>query len=233
MLTSGLIVGAIVLCASAIAAAFPVSIGGIVALAFICAALAAGLLYYLVIAPLARMEPPAPSEDRAVLTTIDSLTRTLNRRGITSSLLESMAQAQRYSMQLSVALVSIDDFERLVDKRGQAIADRVLQGVSQTVTEVLRLPDRVGRHSNAEFLIVMPQTNITAAVKVAERIRTAVSTAAASGIIDGGVVTVSLGVAEFNKEQDLEKLLSSAQAALAQASDAGDRVVRHKSEKKR
>lgn len=232
MLTTGLIAGAIILSASAITAAYPVSAAGVIALALVAAALAAGLLYYVVIAPVARGEPAAPAEEQNLLTTVDPLTRTLNRRGVTSSLLEGMAQAQRYSMPLSVALVSIDQYRKLADRKTPKTAETALQGVAQTITEVLRLPDRVGRQDNGEFLVVMPQTKIMAAAKVAERIRAAIESGAGA-LANGTAVTVSLGVAEFNKGQDLERFLSNAQAALAQARETGNQVVRHKAEKKR
>jgi len=164
--------------------------------------------------------------DKNQLIVIDPLTRTLNRRGITSSLLEAMAQAQRYSSPLSIVVIDVDHLRKLNDRHGPASGDKALEFVSHTITDLLRLPDRVGRQTDDEFLIVMPQTKIAAASKVAERIRTAIEGGKFAVKNKDAKLSVSIGVTEFHKGQDLEKFLSSVQLALQKAKDAGrNRVV--------
>lgn len=205
----------------------------------VAAAVLAALVYFLVAVPikrayLERLLGTTSSEDKSLFVTIDPLTRTLNRRGITSTLLEAMAQAQRYGSPLSVAVVDIDALARINDRYGDATGNKVLELVGYTVTEGLRLPDRVGRQTDDEFLVVMPQTKAAAALKVAERIRTAIEAAEVETDTQRFKVSVSIGVAEFHKGQDLEKFLSNAQSALVAAKDgAGNRVVRYKAERKR
>lgn len=151
---------------------------------------------------------------------VDEATRTLNRRGITSSLIEAMAQSQRYSTPLSLAAVAVDD-----GATAGAPADPV-ERVAAALSESLRLPDRVGRYQHNEFLVVLPQTRVEEAFKVGERLR---ATIAHDTVADAGGrgLTVSIGVAGLGRGQDLERFLANAHAALAAArADGGNQVRR-------
>ena len=207
------------------------SLGAILAEGGLLAAIIGPLVYFLIVTPIMheyhkQLSLSHALGDKNQLIVIDPLTRTLNRRGITSSLLEAMAQAQRYSSPLSIVVIDIDHLRKLNDRHGPASGDKALEFVSHTITELLRLPDRVGRQTDDEFLIVMPQTKIAAASKVAERIRTAIEGGKFEVKNKDAKLSVSIGVTEFHKGQDLEKFLSSAQQALQKAKDAGrNRVV--------
>lgn len=211
--------------------------GAVLATAVIAALVLGPLLYFFVVAPIKRgfrtsAAAPAPVDDKNPFITIDPLTRALNRRGITASLLEAMAQAQRYSNPLSIALIDIDNLTRINEKYGLAAGNRALELVAYTITESLRLPDRVGRQTDDEFLVVMPQTKAAAAIKVAERIRAAIELMEMDVDHYKIKVSASIGVAEFQKGQDLEKFLSSVQGAMREAQNEGNRVVRAKATKK-
>ena len=217
----------------------PATGGSLAVTLLVAAAVLALLVYFAVVEPIKRsyrQRTPASSseDDKSQFVTIDPLTRTLNRRGITSTLLEAMAQAQRYGSPLSVAVIDIDALARINDRYGTATGNKVLELVGYTITEGLRLPDRVGRQTDDEFLVVMPQTKAMAALKVAERIRTAIEAVELETEKQPIKVSVSIGVAEFHKGQDLEKFLGNAHAALTSAKGGeGNRVVRYKAERKR
>lgn len=169
-----------------------------------------------------------PAWENGQLSTVDAVTRTLNLRGIASSLLEAMAQAQRYNTPLAITLVRIERLRKIADAHGASGRDQLLKTTAAIIGEVLRMPDRVGRNAEDEFLIVMPQTKAPAANKVAERIRRAIDAAPVK--IDGQSVKaeVSYGVAAFGKGQDLEKFISNAQQALTQYK-SGDKPARPRS----
>ncbi len=156
---------------------------------------------------------------------VDELTRALNRRGITSSLIEAMAQSQRYGTPLSLASLRIDGAEALAGRLGPEAEDSVLEGAAAVLAEALRLPDRLGRYHDREFLVVLPQTHVEQAQLVAERLRAAVG--ATSLAVKGEAVTVTLsaGVAEFGRGQDLERFLDNAHEALYEAERAGGNQV--------
>lgn len=210
------------------------TIAGAALIAFLAAAGAAPLVYLLLIRPSRqpRPHPVAAEQDGAVM--IDPVTHVLNRRGITATLLEGMAQSQRYATPLCVALLAIDDFAALGDRHGASVCDRAAQWAAGAMTEALRLPDRLGRYEEGQFLLVMPQTRATAGFKVAERLRDTVAASPLTLDQRPEPLTLSAGVVEFGKGHDLEKLLSQAHAALAEAqAGGGNQVVRAKVTRRR
>ena len=188
----------------------------------------APLVYGLVVRPLGDFmvaQAQAANLDRASASVVDDLTRTLNRRGITSSLLEAMAQSQRYSTPLSVLAVHLDHIEDLASRYGEAVESKVLEVTSATLGESLRLPDRLGRYHAHEFLVVLPQTVAEHAVKVGERLCRAIEKADFPFDDAGGHLTVSVGLADFGRGQDLERFLGNAHKALRDAQAAGGNCV--------
>jgi diguanylate cyclase (GGDEF)-like protein len=188
-------------------------------------------IYFLVLIPLRReYEKRLRAEGRAEAMTrlaiTDPLTHVMNRRGITVALLDAMAQAERYDTPLTVAMADIDHFKAVNDNYGHETGDRALAEVAAVLTEQLRMPDKVGRYGGEEFLIVLPHTALAQGRKIAERVRAAVAKAAIE--FDGKrlSLTVSIGVTQFHKGEDLEQLLSRADQALYEAKNAGrNRVV--------
>lgn len=164
-------------------------------------------------APPAVGVPPAPVAP-AALVTIDPVTRSLNQRGLSGSLLEAMAQASRYHTPLAIALVRVASVPQITAQHGVSARDQALQTIASMIGEALRLPDRVGRTSEDDFLVIMPQTKIAAATKVVERIASAL-TATPIPVAETEVkLDVAFGVAAFTKGEDLEQLLARADTAL-------------------
>ncbi len=159
------------------------------------------------------------------VTTIDPLTRTLNRRGIVIGLFDLMALADRYNHELSVALVNIDRLAGINEEHGRDVGDQVLASIAGVLAEALRMPDHVGRYTESNFLLILPETELDAAQKLAERVRT--GTANAPIDVNGKPVatTISIGVAEFHKGEDVDQLISRAEAALQNAKAAGGNSV--------
>ncbi len=187
-------------------------------------------IYWLVAAPIKReydmrqyAERRADELGEQAIT--DSLTGARNRRGITISVLEAMAHAERYGHPLSVAMVDVDYFKEVNDTHGHKAGDRVLQGVAAILTEALRLPDKVGRYGGEEFLLVMPETGFDETSTLTERIRQQVSEAEFD-IGDRKVkLTISIGAVLFEKGEDLEQLVSRADRALYRAKESGRNSV--------
>jgi len=153
--------------------------------------------------------------------TSDALTGLLNRHGITASLLEAMAHAERYGNPLSVALVHVDESARVRQELGRKAGDKLLRSVAEMFAEALRLPDRVGRYDNDEFLVVLPQAALKDAGAIAERIRTSAAGMQASSAGKTLTTTLSIGMGRFRKAEDLEHLLSRIGRALQEARLAG------------
>lgn len=155
----------------------------------------------------------------------DTLTRIMNRRGITVSLLDAMAQAERYNTPLSIAMADIDHLKRINEVQGHGAGDKVLTHVAAVLSETLRMPDKVGRYGGEEFLVIFPHTALAQARKIAERMRGAVQKSKLEVDRNKVQMTLSLGVTQFQKGEDLEQLLSRAEKAMAQAKSGGRNLV--------
>jgi len=159
----------------------------------------------------------------------DILTGWHNRRYLQRRLPEEVARAGRYRQPLSALLLDVDHFKRVNDSYGHPAGDQVLRDVASRVKHVLRTSDVAVRYGGEEFAVLLPQTALDDAARMAERIRHTVATGPFP-IKEGNEldVTVSIGVAEVRPgvmATDMavlgEQLLSWADGALYRAKSEG------------
>lgn len=153
--------------------------------------------------------------------TTDLLTGILNRRGMLSAGSQLVYNTRRYGRPLSIIIFDIDHFKIINDLYGHMEGDRVLQDIARTVSLEIRAADLFGRVGGEEFLIIMPDTKMEAAVDLAERLRLSI----ASRIFAGKPpreVTASFGVASWSEKlTDAETLIKAADDALYRAKQNG------------
>jgi diguanylate cyclase (GGDEF)-like protein len=151
----------------------------------------------------------------------DPLTRIHNRRFLFSHLRALVSGARRHDRPLSVAMVDLDGFKGVNDRRGHAVGDAMLVAVARALRGGLRKEDAVGRLGGEEFLALLPDTGPSAAMRAAERLRAAVAAA------DGPEpVTASVGWATLEPGEDGDDLVRRADDALYEAKAAGRNCVR-------
>lgn len=188
--------------------------------AVLTAILASGLIYALVIVPAARLSVERRVKPRVTASNMDSQTSLATRASVTAALLNAMAYANRYGHPLSVAMVDLDMLSAINSGLGRSAGDKALRHVATVLMETLRMPDRAGRYGEEEFLVILPNTVLKNALKIAERLRNgAESTSSGKG--RQIPITVSIGVVQFRKGEDLEDCLTRANKALAQAKRSG------------
>jgi diguanylate cyclase (GGDEF)-like protein/PAS domain S-box-containing protein len=105
------------------------------------------------------------------LATTDSLTGALNRHKLTATADRELERARRYNHPLSIIMLDIDRFKQINDQYGHTVGDFAIRRTAQTLLENLRGIDCLGRYGGDEFVIILPETDVTEAEKVAERIR--------------------------------------------------------------
>lgn len=148
------------------------------------------------------------------LATVDPLTQLLNRRGLETSLHVTLARAQRQDSFTSAIAVDIDHFKQINDSFGHETGDKVIRMVSGILSHSCRGSDVVARIGGEEFLLVMPETELELARKVAERLRESIAEHPLWVDRHRIPLTVSLGVAGIRGDLSLDQLQQEADRAM-------------------
>ncbi len=157
----------------------------------------------------------------------DSLTGLYNRRYFAAHLDGLMARASEGAQGPSLLMVDIDHFKRVNDTYGHTAGDAVLREVASRVARHVRGFDLVARYGGEEFVVVMPDTSLSVASMVAERLRSMVATKPIT--LDDGKeisVTISIGITTSLETGDsASALLQRADKALYSAKAHGRNCV--------
>jgi two-component system, cell cycle response regulator len=159
----------------------------------------------------------------------DPLTRILNHGAIMDSLLREVDRTCREGQPLSLILADLDDFKRVNDVYGHVVGDQVLVEVASRMRACLRSYDSVGRYGGEEFLVVLPNAGPEPAIGLAERIRSALSDRPFRLGSTEITVTLSQGVATWEKPHSIpgQLLIQAADRALYSVKHAGRNGVNH------
>jgi diguanylate cyclase (GGDEF)-like protein len=160
------------------------------------------------------------------LATLDELTGVFNRRRLFELGERELERSRRYQVPLSAILLDIDHFKKINDTFGHTIGDQVLTGIAVTISRNIREIDLFGRYGGEEFVALLPQSELSSAREVAERLRGLVAGLQLN--TDRGVlsVTISLGIANIVPEvQSLAALIDRADQAMYAAKQAGRNQV--------
>ena len=139
----------------------------------------------------------------------------------------------RFSGEVSLVMVDIDDFKAVNDEYGHQQGDIVLVEIAHALREQCREIDHVARYGGEEMALVLPQTDLTGATDLAERVRQAIASMAIPLLAADGElrVTASFGVAAVPESaDDARALIAAADAALYRAKLAGKNRVAHAGE---
>ncbi len=144
----------------------------------------------------------------------DPLTGLANRRLMDIMIEKSLARVRRFKTSLSVIMLDIDHFKKYNDTYGHTAGDNLLVQVAKLILKMTRQIDLAVRYGGEEFLVLLPETELTRASEVAERIRKTVE--------GKTVVTISLGVSSYHKGIEKEEdLIKKADEALYKAKQKG------------
>jgi len=158
---------------------------------------------------LANLRNLAVAEIRAAT---DGLTGLPNKRAVTDALKRMFAQASTTRSPLGLLLLDLDHFKQVNDQRGHAVGDQVLANVGAALRGALRSGDFAGRNGGEEFAILLPDTDVPEALRIAERVRVAVAEISIAGT--DAAITTSIGVAGFpdhaSTRDRLERLADAA-----------------------
>ena len=152
----------------------------------------------------------------------DHLTKLYNRFYFEEEGKRELERAKRYGYPVSLIMLDLDDFKRVNDRFGHQKGDEVLVRFAEIVRKSIRRTDIPVRYGGEEFLVLLPHTNLSGAIKVAERIRVSFSKVVFKEGSEVFRLTVSAGVASCESEGcELDTLLYKADKALYQAKREG------------
>jgi diguanylate cyclase (GGDEF)-like protein len=157
-----------------------------------------------------------------VLATIDGMTGLFNRRHFLSLAEIEWSRYQRHGRPMSLVLFDIDRFKSINDSFGHYAGDHVITQIADICQQQKRKSDIIARFGGEEFLILLPETELAAAQRVAERLRRKVEASAFSVAAKAINATISVGVAEANPSMNsIFELIKVADQALYAAKDSG------------
>ncbi|MFQ5624831.1 MAG: GGDEF domain-containing protein [Paracoccaceae bacterium] len=159
----------------------------------------------------------------------DHLTSLANRRRLDEFLLQQMASSDPADNPLSFVLIDIDRFKMVNDSFGHDVGDNILKHYAALLQRNTKGKDLAARFGGEEFCLVLPNTDIAGAEKIADIIRQSFENCRWISRRDGrdiGTVTASFGAAQFRPGEGAEQLMKRADLALYAAKEAGrNRVV--------
>ncbi|MGB9521496.1 MAG: GGDEF domain-containing protein, partial [Anaerolineales bacterium] len=151
----------------------------------------------------------------------DELTNILNRRGLLEFGKRELAQARRYHLPLSILLFDLDHFKEINDQYGHTVGDSLLHDLIQRISKEIRDSDLFARYGGEEFVILLPDTASHQALILADRIRQKVAQEPFSISGQQIQITISIGIVDYNGEDDLMRLLEKADQAMYLAKQNG------------
>lgn len=149
----------------------------------------------------------------------DPLTSLCNRLLFTELASRALAAASRASRSVSILAIDLDHFKDVNDTYGHGAGDLVLKLASERMGAVLREADVLSRFGGDEFMVLLDGSNAQSAERVAQKLNMALATPYPGILV---AVTGSIGIAIYpNDGEDLDQLITTADAALYEAKAAG------------
>lgn len=166
-------------------------------------------------------------DENRELASRDPLTGLVNRRAMLALLQLELARSLRKPEQpMIVAQIDLDHFKQVNDTYGHAVGDLALQTFAAVARNSLRASDVLSRWGGEEFVLLMVDTDLTAAHEALNRLRSALAATPIPGVTPTLHVTASIGLTRYQPEEPLEDTLARADRALYQAKRSGrNRVV--------
>ncbi len=156
----------------------------------------------------------------------DGLTGLANHKAFYETLEKELWRIRRYGGQISLIMVDIDGLKKINDVYGHHAGDKVIGEISKKIKACIRQIDTAARYGGDEFAVILPNTSLADAVVAAERMVSSVSESPITWQKEQLVLSISVGVGEYDSESSPEDITSRSDQALYMAKQAGKNTVR-------
>lgn len=191
----------------------------------VCPALIAPLVTWYLVKLLIKINDLEQKQRR--LATYDELTGVMTRRAFFENFETLKKIADRNKSNLTLAYIDIDDFKPINDNFGHAAGDKALESFSNVLKRGVRNSDIIARIGGEEFAILLPDTDITGAYTILERLRQMVASEPLKIEGDKINLSISIGLTHNPKGRELmvDQLVQQADKALYQAKSEGKNCI--------
>ena len=158
----------------------------------------------------------------------DSLTGLVNRKGLTKAIESVLMTIDAFNSSPCILMLDIDNFKSINDTHGHLLGDQVIRVVGNTLKNQIKGKDTAARYGGEEFCILLPDTRLTDAVKLAENIRLAIEKTRIKRIKDQQEicrVTISIGVTRYKPNEAISDFFERADKALYRSKHDGRNLV--------
>lgn len=153
----------------------------------------------------------------------DRLTQVYNRLALDEELIKHYELARESGNQFAIIMVDADHFKNINDQYGHTVGDKVLKRMAAVLKNMVDNSGMVARFGGEEFTVLLPNTDVENAQKMAEILREHMEK---TEMADGLYITASFGVAMYSADDDhYEQVLNRADAALYKAKETGRNKV--------
>lgn len=151
----------------------------------------------------------------------DGLTEISNRLAYRERIEQEYTRWKRYQSPLALLVWDVDRFKHVNDTYGHKAGDKALKTIADLLQENLRVTDFLARYGGEEFVILMPETSLSDAAPVAEKLRAAIENSGFHYRDQHVPITISCGMAEFRDDDTPETVFSRADSVMYRAKKAG------------
>jgi diguanylate cyclase (GGDEF)-like protein len=155
----------------------------------------------------------------------DSLTGLSTYRVLRDRLVFEIERSKRSNEGFAVLFLDLDRFKQVNDQYGHEAGNDILRSVAEEIRNAVRASDVAARYGGDEFVVILTRTDLAGAARVAEALRAGIEGIGRRLGYPAGLITVSIGLAEFDLNEPEGDLLVSADRALYRAKAAGRNAV--------
>lgn len=156
------------------------------------------------------------------LISTDQATGLYNLRQFYTQLKIEIERVNRYYYPLSVLIVDVDDFKKIIEKYGRYEGEKAIKRIADIIKSQIRQVDSAYRYGGEEFAVILPDTENDEALNVAERIRDGFDMRNFSPLMDERLMlTVSIGIIQYYPKEDMIAFLRRADKSLYMAKAQG------------